>query len=427
MTLALVGAGLTICSVPVARADPAPSAAATAITAHYKELGGNRAPLGEPAGPATAIAGGAYQVFDGGEIYFSDETGARVMYGVILAKYKALGGPAALGFPTDDESDTPPAGKITDLSTKGGASIVWSPQTGAHLITGKVRQAWNASGAGRGPFGFPVTDTALKDETAMSTFAGPRGTEISWNQTTGLRTAPAALASTIPGFAGSAPGATGVSAPSVAAPGVSAGDTGGSSSRWWLWGLLLAALAALCALAAWLLSRRPKAKGHGPTRPEPISRGAVPASPRAATPPAPAPRSAPAGVGGTSASVTRPVATSPRATAPAPTRPAPVPAAPVKPVPAQPAPVKPVPIKAAEVKQAEVKKPEVKKAEVKAPVKPVPAVPPTEIEVFAHDLPKTPLEVRYDDVVTTGPIEITYLNNAVGDHEVSREDKSDVL
>ena len=41
---------------------------------------------------------------------------------------------------------------------QGGASIYWTPATGAHLIYGLIRQKWGSLGWEKGPNGYPVTD-----------------------------------------------------------------------------------------------------------------------------------------------------------------------------------------------------------------------------------------------------------------------------
>jgi uncharacterized protein with LGFP repeats len=44
------------------------------------------------------------------------------------------------------------------LGTPFDASIYWSGATGAHIVTGEIRDAWLAGGGPAGPLGYPVAD-----------------------------------------------------------------------------------------------------------------------------------------------------------------------------------------------------------------------------------------------------------------------------
>ncbi len=255
--MALVGMTLV-----AAEAGAAPSQQSVdAINQHYVQWGGATSDLGNPTSEVQEVPGGAKRDYSGGAIFYSPQTGARVMYGEILAKYISLGGPPAIGFPTIDERNTATGqGKFSEFAKPGGAAIYWSQPTGTHLVEGKVLQAWRASGSTKGPFGFPTTDSTTANGVTTSGFAGPTGTQISWSDTAGLATVPAALAANIPGF--TAPSvAQSAPTPSVANPNVEVSDTtasssGNSGSRWWPW-LLLALLGVLAAgLLSWLRSRR---------------------------------------------------------------------------------------------------------------------------------------------------------------------------
>jgi len=153
--------------------------------------------LGASTGSVRRVADGAAQNFRNGTVYYSADTGAHAVLGAIARRYRAVGGPAEAGFPTSDEQ---PAGegKVSDFSRPGGAAIYWSPQTGARLLYGGVLRAWRASGGVDGPFGFPTSSTVNGGAADTSRFAGPDGTEISWSSTRGLQTVPAGLVETIP-------------------------------------------------------------------------------------------------------------------------------------------------------------------------------------------------------------------------------------
>ncbi len=90
LSVAALGAGLFFVA-PSAIAAP-PAEAVDAIGARYDEAGGASSPLGAPSGEAVDVEGGALQDYAGGAIYYSADSGAKIMYGEILKKYRALGG-----------------------------------------------------------------------------------------------------------------------------------------------------------------------------------------------------------------------------------------------------------------------------------------------------------------------------------------------
>ncbi|WP_191334840.1 choice-of-anchor D domain-containing protein [Amycolatopsis acidiphila] len=161
------------------------------ITDYYNKLGGARGSfLSDPVSAQYATAGGGKaQDFRGGSIYWSAATGAHAMLGDILAKYKALGGPAgSLGYPITDEQGTPDGvGRYNHFSRADGASIYWTPNTGAHAIQGAIRTKWASMGWETGPQGYPITDeTTTPDGTGKyNHFSRPDGASIYWTANTG--------------------------------------------------------------------------------------------------------------------------------------------------------------------------------------------------------------------------------------------------
>ncbi len=210
--LAFAAAGLI--GAPAAVATPSADAV-DAIDAKYTTFGGAGSLLGTPIAAAVDVGAGAERDYSGGVIYYSKDSGAKVMYGAILDRYKALGGPTGdLGFPTNDESDAGNGvARFNDFTAPGGASIYWSPEWGAMVLKGRVRDAWLASGGVNGPFGYPTTDTTTLSDAETGKFIGPAGTEIQWSDAAGLVTVPAGLAASLPGFRATAPSVEGT--PSV--------------------------------------------------------------------------------------------------------------------------------------------------------------------------------------------------------------------
>lgn len=194
----LLAVGLVV-TAPCAGASPSTDAV-DAIDAHYQALGHAQANLGPPVSDVFEVPGGAERDYQGGAIFFSPATGARAIYGPVLERYHALGGPAGpLGFPVSDEVD---AGNgvahVADFGKPGGAAIYWSPQWGAVVVDGPVLAAYRASGGAIGPFSYPSADTATVDGVQTGTFIGPRGTRIAWSAASGVSTIPASLAATLP-------------------------------------------------------------------------------------------------------------------------------------------------------------------------------------------------------------------------------------
>ena len=414
-SLALGGLFLVASSLlvaPIAVAAPSEEAI-DAINDRYSVFGGEGSLLGVPVGEAVDVEGGAQQDYQGGTIYYSQDTGAHVMYGAILDRYRDLGGPdgSGLGFPQNDESDTGDAvGRFNDFSTPEGASIYWTPQWGAAVIRGRVLDAWRQSGGITGPFGYPSTDTSVGEGLQTGKFAGPEGTEIQWSQAGGLITIPAALAATIPGFGTSTPtaeGTTSVSRPTMTTPAVP--ETSTKSSKWWWIPVGIALLALAGGLLRLLTRRRPEASAPVKVA---ATRAPEAAKPVVNTPPPPPARPAP------------PVRPAPVAKAPVPAPRPPAPPAPPKPP--APAPAKVIPL----VKATPPPAPK--------PVTPPPPPPPAPtprpllseppkatIRVEQADLDLAPV-IKYESTVPTeSTIQVTYENNALGDDQESVADKSD--
>ncbi|QXG77515.1 hypothetical protein KUM42_08450 [Modestobacter sp. L9-4] len=163
--------------------------AAGAIAEHQVQLGGDSGWLGPATGAVTPVAGGAQQDYRNGTVYWSPSTGAWAVRGAIRDHYRALGGPAGeLGFPVTDELPTPDGiGALNHFAGSGGASIYWSPATGAHEVQGAIRDRWAATGWEKGPLGYPVTDELPTPDGigAYNHFAGSGGGSIYWSPATG--------------------------------------------------------------------------------------------------------------------------------------------------------------------------------------------------------------------------------------------------
>ncbi|MFI5607232.1 PQQ-dependent sugar dehydrogenase [Amycolatopsis sp. NPDC051903] len=131
------------------------------IRAKWAALGWERS-IGYPTTDesGTPDGTGRYNHFTGGaSIYYTVATGVHEIGGAIRQKWAAYGWERGLGYPATDESTTPDGvGRYNHFT--GGASIYWTPGTGAHEIGGAIKQKWAAYGWERG-FGYPTTDESV--------------------------------------------------------------------------------------------------------------------------------------------------------------------------------------------------------------------------------------------------------------------------
>lgn len=134
----------------------------TAIDQRYSTDAAVRALLGAPTAPEVQDGNVNYRVYQNGRMYWSAQTGVHEVHGAILAKYLELGGHTRFGAPTTDELTTPDGvGRFNHyIGTPGtlAASVYFSPNTGAHAIWGVIRQKWEEKGWETGPLGYPATD-----------------------------------------------------------------------------------------------------------------------------------------------------------------------------------------------------------------------------------------------------------------------------
>ncbi len=169
--LAVAAVGLL---APVAAATPESDADA-AITAAWQAGGGDTGPLGPKDGGVYPAGDGFGQNFPGGKIYFTPATGAHIMTGAILDKYLSLGGPADgdLGFPTIDEGDgRAPDSRNTTFSASDNPVIFWTPDTGARVVRGAINAAWDKLGGSTGQLGVPADDEMYRGNIVTQKFTG---------------------------------------------------------------------------------------------------------------------------------------------------------------------------------------------------------------------------------------------------------------
>ncbi|MFE3321559.1 LGFP repeat-containing protein [Nocardia sp. NPDC059195] len=105
----------------------------------------------------------------------STPNGDITISGEVYKKYVAAGAAASpLGAPEEAQESGPDGGEYQDFT---GGTIYWSKDSGAHIVWGEIREAWEENGGANGTLGYPTSDE--KDITGgkQSDFTG--GT-ITW-------------------------------------------------------------------------------------------------------------------------------------------------------------------------------------------------------------------------------------------------------
>ena len=87
-----VVAGTMLATPTIAFAEPS-SDAVSAINEKGTSFSAQYPWFGAASGEAQDVQGGAMREYEGGAVYYAKGTGAHVVYGEILKRYKALGGP----------------------------------------------------------------------------------------------------------------------------------------------------------------------------------------------------------------------------------------------------------------------------------------------------------------------------------------------
>lgn len=124
----------------------------TPIMARYDAVGGASV-LGGVRSAEVAVPRGSVQRFDRGRIYWSRATGARELFGPVLAAYRALDGPRGpLGLPTTGIQ--PRLDGVRAFFVGGG---IWSSEaSGTVAVTGPIVQRYRREGGVRSALGWPV-------------------------------------------------------------------------------------------------------------------------------------------------------------------------------------------------------------------------------------------------------------------------------
>lgn len=144
------------------------------IVAAYDRTGGAGGPLGARWGDLTCLPdGGCYQAYEQGSIYWSVTTGTHAMLGAIYDKWVATGSELSLlGYPTSDQVCGLPDGGC--FQRFEGGRIYWSSASGARVVQDEIFGPWGQRSYERGLLGYPVADTVcgLRDGGCFQRFQG---------------------------------------------------------------------------------------------------------------------------------------------------------------------------------------------------------------------------------------------------------------
>jgi uncharacterized protein with LGFP repeats len=127
---------------------------------------------------------GRYNHFQKGSIYWTSQSDAHEIHGLIREKWASLGWERSfLGYPITDETSAPDGrGRYNHFQ---GGSVYWTPETNAHEVHGAIRDKWSALGWERSFLGYPVSDElATPGPGRYSQF---QGGAIHWTPYTGPR------------------------------------------------------------------------------------------------------------------------------------------------------------------------------------------------------------------------------------------------
>ena len=164
-----------------------------AIRDKWTALGWEQSYVGYPTTDEldTAVAGGKFNHFQRGSIYWSGGTGAHNVQGAIRDKWSSLGWEQGrLGFPTTDETKTPD--NVGAFNHFQGGSIYWTPSTGAHSVWGSIRDKWTELGWEQSYLGYPTTDETPTPVGGGAFNHFQRGS-IYWSPTTGAHNVQGAI------------------------------------------------------------------------------------------------------------------------------------------------------------------------------------------------------------------------------------------
>lgn len=139
---------------------PPTSLGAVRIDQAYSAYGGSGA-LGNPITDyltVSANGGGLARAYERGSIYWTERTGAHVVTGPLRDYYHAKGGEAGfLAWPLTGPLTSTANGGGLGQAFQGG-SVYWSQAAGAHAVHGEIRRVYHSYGGETGGLGWPTSE-----------------------------------------------------------------------------------------------------------------------------------------------------------------------------------------------------------------------------------------------------------------------------
>ncbi|WP_436493144.1 LGFP repeat-containing protein [Actinokineospora sp. HUAS TT18] len=157
-----------------------------AVRAKYWALGATASTFGFPVTDVarTSGAAGTYANFDGAVTIHAADGGRGLWFsGELRKRFHELGGYAALGIPTTDQAPTPNNGWFFDMGPD--RSMYWSAETGARVLSAEVHAKYLEFNSVKGPFGLPVTDVLATPDLPGEFAQFQNAVSIFWSKATG--------------------------------------------------------------------------------------------------------------------------------------------------------------------------------------------------------------------------------------------------
>ncbi|ADG75269.1 N-acetylmuramoyl-L-alanine amidase family 2 [Cellulomonas flavigena DSM 20109] len=191
-TATVLGCGAAVCEQPfggtVAVWRPGQRAGLVGglILQRWRAVGG-ASTLGVP---TTSVLGcdptaGCTQWFTDGAVSWSGRTGAQAVPGATAGRWREIGAATATGHPVETRTSCPASGACLQRFER--ATLASSPTTGTHSVGGIIESAWRGTGGVTGPLGLP-TSTVLGCDPGAGCTQQFVGGSVHWSAATGART-----------------------------------------------------------------------------------------------------------------------------------------------------------------------------------------------------------------------------------------------
>lgn len=155
----------------------------------WNQMGYEWGHVGYPVGPEVCGLrnGGCFQRFQGGTIHWSPATGAHLTKGAIASEWgRHSWEKGRLGYPVTSENCGLRQGGCFN-HFQNGASIYWTPATGAQPVWGEIRRGWQRQGWERGRWGYPVADERCDHTGGFHCTQRFQGGTVHWDPVRGAR------------------------------------------------------------------------------------------------------------------------------------------------------------------------------------------------------------------------------------------------